>query len=529
MRFLEQWSGKWSRVRAQSADKDSDFFTDSFYHRGSIDQTLIADLLELIDKQLHSLTSESNWSLTLYLLYSETDSAAFGRWEVRREIKQGLIDHYRDEVKAAPGAGKNIGRHGLDAVGYSLWLPSIESSIQCRLKDYNSFGGSVDLDVYLAEENSSLTANGRLSTLMRVLPIIRDQEIVSGAVDFEGNIAISPHVEVSQRGVRGERNVIYFTHPHSSVVVGPHAGCDLYAPSLDRVAIFTAGDGELQLDKPLRSLNHVNPQEWQGCDFRLRYSTSRVLGAGASFGQLLEEREATRNVRLQVIARVLPRPKGEAPNGYGLDWCELSSQVSRTVRVSIRLDAKLSLGVDSDDRLFIWQSAQRTLIDIDESGAVFTVNDRKFRWEPDETGVFYGSLYFEESELHLIETRIGNVSTEKEASWIIARGSHAEFLPLLEHYTDDALISRRGSIVVHSNGEGTIEIGLAKERRGKLFFLENGSWRSAQQSTVQQSSIGAFVGQEFVFGSSRFRITRQGKPYRREKHWSGNFDLIRKN
>ena len=533
MNFLEQWSGKWSgkwsRIRTQSGEKDADFFSDALYHRGTIDGALIADLLELVEKRLHALTARSNWSLTLYILYSQLDGFTFGRWETRRELKKGLVEHYRDEVKASSGTGQNIGRQGLEAFGYSLWLPSVESVIQSRLKDYDEKGGFVDLDLYLAEDNSSLTANGRLYTLVRVLPIVRDQENISGAVEFEGNIAISPHVEMSQRGLRGESNVIYLSQSNASVVLGPHVGCDLYAPSLDRVTVFSAGDEELKINKPLRSLTHVNANEWQGTDFRLRYSTSKDIGTGVSFADLLEEREAARNVRLQVIARVLPRAKGETSLGYGQDWGELSSQVSREVKVSIRLDATSSLGIDSEGRVFVWMNTQRRLIEIDDSGSVFSVNERRFRWVPDETGVFHGSLYFEDTEPLLQETRGESLPLDKEATWIIARGSHPEFLSLLARYTEDGLISRRGSIIVRSNGRGEIEISLANARSGKLFLWEDGAWRSTQQSTLNQSKIGTFVGQEFVFGSSRYRLTRQGKPYRKEKHWSGAFDLIRKN
>jgi hypothetical protein len=524
-----QISGKLSRARAQSGVKDSDFITDCLYHRGTIDQALIEDLLELIEKRIHSLTSQSNWSLTLYILHSQLDSSTFGRWEARRELKKGLIDQYRNEVKASPGASQNIGRQGLETFGYSLWLPSVESGIQCRLKDYDDSGGYVDLDLYLAEDNSSLTANGRLSTLVRVFPIVRDQDVVSGVLEFDGNIAISPHLEVSQRGARGESNLIYLTRPDASVVLGPHVGCDLYAPSLDRVAVFTAGDEELKIDKALRSLNRVYANEWQGTDFRLRYSTSTEVGAGLSFGKVLEEREATKNIRLQVMGRILPRPRDQGPNGYGSDWCELSSQVSREVKVSIRLDARSSVGIDSEDRLFIWLNKQRRLMEIGDGGSVFTVNEKKFRWEPDETATFYGSLYFEDSDAQLAETRIANLSVDKDATWIIARGSHSEFLPLLAHYTEDGLISRRGSIMVHSSGRGTIEIGVANKMNGQLFFWENGNWRSTQQSTLHEKNIGVFVGQDFVFGSSRYRLTRQGKSYRKEKHCSGAFDVIRKN
>jgi hypothetical protein len=523
-----QISGRWSRARAQTSAKYGDFVTDHLYHRSAIDQTLIEDLLELIEKRLHALTAQSNWSLTLYILYSQSDSATFGRWEARRELKKGLIAQYRNELKAASGTGQNIGRQGLETFGYSLWLPSVESGIQCRLKDYDDAGGYVDLDLYLAEDNSSLTAGGQLSTLVRVSPIMRDQEVVSGALELEGNIAISPHLEVSQRGARGESNRVYLSRSDESVVLGPHVGCDLYAPSLDRVAVFTPGDEELKIDKALRSLNHVNPNEWQGADFRLRYSTSTETSAGVSFGQVLEEREATKNIRLQVMARILPRVKGDGPNGYGSDWGELSSQVAREVKVSIRLDARSSFGIDSDGRLFVWLNNQRRLMEIGDRGSVFSVNERKYRWEPDETGIFYGSLYFEDSEPQLTETRIADIPVDKEATWIIARGSHSEFLPLLPHYTEDGLISRRGSVVVHSNGRGTIEIRVANNVSNQLFFWENGKWRATQQSTLQQKSIGVFVGQEFVFGSSRYRLTRQGKPYLREKHWSGAFDVIRK-
>ena len=524
-----QISGKWSRARAQTGARYGDFVTDHLYHRGAIDQTLIEDLLELIEKRLRSLSAQSNWSLTLYILYPQSDAATFGRWEARRELKKGLIAQYRNELKASPGTGQNIGRQGLDTFGYSLWLPSVESGIQCRLKDYDDAGGYVDLDLYLAEDNSSLTANGRLSTLVRVSPIVRDQEVVAGALEFDGNIAISPHLEVSQRGARGESNLIYLTQPDAGIVLGPHVGCDLYAPSLDRVAVFTPGDEELKIDKPLRSLNRGNANEWQGADFRLKYSTATETGAGASFGQVLEEREATKNVRLQVMARILPRAKDDGPNGYGSDWGELSSQVSRAVKVSIRLDARSSFGIDSEDRLFVWLNNQRRLMEIGDRSSVFTVNERKYRWEPDETGVFHGSLYFEDSEPQLTETRIADIPVDKEATWIIARGSHAEFLPLLVHYTEDALISRRGSILIHSSGRGTIDISVAKNVSNQLFFWENGNWRPARQSTLQQKSIGVFVGQEFVFGSSRYRLTRQGKSYRKEKHWSGAFDVIRKN
>jgi hypothetical protein len=527
MRFEWLLSGKWARGRTQTGEKYSDFVTDSIYHRGVVDKGLIEDLLELIEKGLRSLTAQSNWSVTLYLLYSQIDSSAFGRWETRRELKKGLVEQYRDEVKASRAVGQNIGRQGLEAFGYSLWLPSVESSIQCRLKDYDETAGFVDVDLYLAEDNSSLTAHGRLSTLVRVLPIIRDEEVVSGGVEFDGNIALSPHLDVSQRGVRGESNVIYLTHTDASVVLGPHVGCDLYAPSLDRVAVFTAGN-ELKLDKPLRSLNRVNANEWQGTDFRLKYSTSTAVGTGVNFEQVLDEREATKDVRLQVIARVLPRPRDEGPNGYGSDWCELSSHVSRDVKVSIRLDARSSFGIDSDDRLFIWLNSSRRLMEIGDSGLVFTVNERKFRWEPDETGVFYGSLYFEDSDVQMTETRIASLPMDKESTWIIARGSHHEFLPLLAHYTEDALISRRGSIIVHSSGRGTIDFSVTNKASGQLFFRESGNWRSTQQGTLDQKNIGLFVGQEFVFGSSRYRLTRQGKTYRKEKHWSGAFDLIRK-
>ena len=528
MGILGQWSGKWTRARAQRSENYSDFVTDCLYHRGGVDQVLIEDLLELIEKRLHSLAAQSNWSVTIYLLYARVDSAAFGRWEARRELKKGLVEHYRNEVKSS-GPGQNIGRTGLEAIGYSLWMPSVESLIQCRLKDYGDAGGFVDLDLYLAEDNSSLTANGRLSTLMRVLPIIRDQEVVTGRIEFDGNIAISPHLDVSQRGARGDSNVIYLTRPGASIVLGPHVGCDLYAPSLDRVAIFTTGNGELKIDRPLRSLSRVNADEWRASDFRLRYSTATEIKTGVTFGQVLEEREASSNVRLQVMARVLPRPRSEVPTGYGLDWCELSSQVSRPVKVSIRLDGRSSLGIDSEDRLFVWLDTQRRMVDIGENGSVFNVNERKFRWEPDETGAFYGSLYFEDSEVRLTETRVATLPLDKETTWIIARGSHPEFLSLLVHYTEDGLISRRGSVIVHTNGSGTLAISLANKVNSQLFFWENGDWRSTQQNTLDQKSIGVFVGQEFVFGSSRYRLTRQGKTYRKEKHWSGTFDLIRKN
>src|ERR1044072_2224165 len=111
---------------------------------------------------------------------------------------------------------------------------------------------------------------------------------------------------------------------------------------------------------------------------------------------------------------------------------------------------------------------------------------------------------------------------------MIARGSHHEFLPLLAHYTEDALISRRGSIIVHSSGRGTIDFSVTNKMSGQLFFRESGNWRATHQGTLDQKNIGVFVGQEFVFGSSRYRLTRQGKTYRKEKHWSGAFDLIRK-
>ncbi|HEY6804200.1 MAG TPA: hypothetical protein VI306_11510 [Pyrinomonadaceae bacterium] len=530
MRFIEQWSGKWSgkwsRIHAQGGDKVSDFFTESVYHRGGIDQQLIEDLLGLIEKRLHSLTVQSNWCLTLYILYSQADSFTFGRWESRRELKKGLVEHYRNVVKATPTAGQNIGRQGLEAFGYSLWSPSLESPIQCRLKDYDEFGGYVDLDLYLAEDNSSLTAKGRLSTLVRALPIIRDQEIVLGGLEFDGNIAISPHIEMSQRGTRGERNLIYLTRPDVPVVLGPHVGCDLYVPSLDRVAIFTAGNDELKIDKPLRSLNRLSENEWQGSDFRLKCLTSEEIGVSTSFGEMLEKREATRSARLQVIARVLPRPKGEGPHGYGLDWCELSSQVSRNVKVSLRLDVHSSIGIDSDDQLFVWLNTQRRFIEIGERGD-FQVNERKFRWEPDETGVFYGSVYFEDSDSLLIETRTEHLSLDKETTWLVSRGPHPEFASLLGRYTEDGLISRRGSIMIHSSLSGTIEISLTNNKSGHLFFRESGNWHATRQSTVDQKSLGTFVGQEFIFGSSRYRLTRQGKPYRKEKHWSGTFDLIR--
>ncbi|MGH9970686.1 MAG: hypothetical protein ACREBG_23250 [Pyrinomonadaceae bacterium] len=516
--------------------KHSDFASYSVYHRSTVDQSLIEDLLELVENLFRSLAPQANWSITLYLLYSQTDSRAFGSWEIRRELKKCLVEHHVNEVQTLSdlGDGRSTDRQALETLGYTLALPSSESPIQCRLKGYDSSAslnpGSVDLDMYVAEDQSFITAKGRLTALVQILPIVRDQEMIYGGIECDGNIAISPHVDVSQRGARGGRRVLYLTQPETSFSLGPHVGCDLYAPSIDKVLVLTAKNNKLTLDQHSRVLNQVNEKECRGSDFHLAYSTSSDLGAGRDLGQVLNEREATENVHLEVVARVLPRRKGDGPNGYGLDWCELSSQVSREVKVSIRLDGKSTLAVDSEDCVFVLLNAQRTIMEVGDAGMIFKVNERKYRWEPDVSGIFYGSLFFEDDDAHSAEARLTSFPPDQEATGIVARGIHSELLSLLVNYTEDELISRRGSIVFHSNGRGRIEVSVVnKVGGGQLFVHTNDSWRSLQQSTVILEGFNVVEREEFVFGSSRYRLTRKGKAYRKVLHWTGTFDLIRKN
>lgn len=509
------------------------------YHRQKVDDELAADILRALESAFSRLTEESDWSAVLYLFYAPTDSRAFNLWEARRELKKRVAELFLAEARRDYGESldvKEVNDLALSRWNYSLEIVSPDHPYRCRLRGYSGLQQSAvtyyaDVDIYLIEAAPGVTASGRFSTQWRALPVVADREKVCCILTARGNTYVSPHVDLSQRFIRGRQNQIYITGRQRQVLVGPTPYCDLVDPSLSQPV-------RISTDENMKGLNGNERDndaraERQFTDFGLEF-----LNAGNAeserdnrFLELLRVRAEVRDYSLQAVARVIPREAGGGSGAYGADWCHLGLTLSRPVLVSLPLGDNGAIGVDKNAKVFVWNKADRHVEPISASGQHFRVGSQLYRWEADNNNLFYGFIYFEDEAARLTgKRRVTVIPAELSLDGVIARGAGFGKLaqPLLPDYREDELVSQSGSLALSSDGEGRFEISLAdSSSRHKLFIVQPEAGRRYHAVTPENGgTITASAPFSFIFGSTWYRVGIGESAYYLRPHWSGKYQVL---
>jgi len=481
------------------------------------------DLLCRVEDALECLDARQNWVMYLYVLYAAEEEPLFGRWETRDSLKAGLIRYFEHEAA-------NLRGETLEHWAYSLTsAPHPGLALRCRLAAVSPGPvGTVDIEVYLLSAPLGTAALGRFALVMRILPVIPDDEEVLGVISCSGTASVAPHIDGSQRGARGRQCHVFLTSHFRSLLVGPYPGCDLLIPTAARITWvrFDAGDWRLQrAGEPSQPWPEAR---WSGPDFELT-AESQSLGL---LGDVLHRKLLAREYSFEVVGRVLPRPAGEAPVGYGADWCDLRSRWHRPVKVSVRLQGGDVLAADDRDEAVLWLATDRQGRALAPSGLSRASDGRLYRWEPDPQGFFYGTLFFEpESGRSPDSSHVTTIPGDQTTTTLLgrgsglARGSHA----LLPDYRDDELTSSRGCMRLYSDSTGRfrVEVTEAAPHR-RLFLLDPfGRWLFLPDGTPHGAPIALPEPREFVFGASRYRIVPAGPAFRTVAHWSGSFSVLK--
>jgi hypothetical protein len=269
------------------------------------------------------------------------------------------------------------------------------------------------------------------------------------------------------------------------------------------------------------------PQLIQGNDFSLRYLVDTAFERGGSrqFGSVVRERITQRDFSLAVVARVLPRGKDHGSTGYGADWCGLNSP-GRPIQVSLRFAEHLVIAADEGGAVFLRDELRNQDKALKDSETI-VVEGIQYRWQADSTGTFCGYLFFDDSGSAVSRKRSTRIPADESLSGVIARnGPVAGKIALLTEYGDDELISRRGGILLESDGKGSFDIAVASTSTLRhLFILDGETWRSCNTNDVE--SVRLKLPGEFAFGSSRFSLTEDGRAYSLRHHWSKSYEVLR--
>jgi len=502
----------------------------AIYHRGDLDDRLVDEVLRSLEVAFSQLNDDTNWALAFYLIYAPTDRNYFNTWSTRHELKKAVATLFWKEAAKVIHGTPDPEESLLREYGFSLRLYDPESPFRCRIeKSRADLSGqdwfSVEADLFLCEDAYDLTARGRFAALARALPIIQDEEPVSGKLICDGNIEVSPHLDSSQRGARGRRKQIYVTKRSVPLLVGPHPGCDLLASSMK--SSYWMNLVEI---RKARTLDTRPESEGRivaaGDDFNIRYldAERNKEGVTQKFVTVLREVLERRDLSLEVIGRVLPRGSGDRLSGYGTDWCHLSS-AERPLKVSLRLSHNAILAADSKDVVFVRDEVKRVDRDLQDSDSV-VVEDVRYTWQRDSTGFFYGSLFFEKVGEAADPKRRTCIPIDEPVSGVIARSAVVPHkTSLLAEYHDDEFISQRGSINIESDGEHSVAIGPTLTSNLGIYVLEKSKWRCFDR-TADRQLIQLRVPCEFAFGSSRFALTYDRNAYSLEPHWSNFYTTI---
>lgn len=512
----------------------------TIYHRGTIDDLLVEDVLRKLESALSQLEDGSDWAVVLYLLYAPGDRSAFNLWEVQPEIKRRLAEWFQDEAYRAIGRPNTLDEYTLDEWGYTLKMEEPDRPFHCFLKGDAgdaSANHCADVDIYLAEAVPGLTAKGRFASLVRTLPIIPDSERLLGSVSLEGHGWVSPHVSISQRHASGRQSRVYLTERFTNVLAGPYIGCDLFVPSLQR-PVWTDSE-KLRSGASASRWPHVLKEKLAD-DAYLAFEFYGTDGPRSNephdFRELLHGRAGVHDFWLRVTGRVLPRALGEGSAGYGADWRELSSRAGRRVKVSVRLNEDGdAIAADGEDKILIWRNRSEVLEEIESNGLVIHIGDQDYRWERDTTETFYGSLCFcdradQTRETRALKQRTSHVPADEPMVGMIARGSSLACgtSPLLPAYSSDDLVSWRGSILFYSDGKGKFEVGVAETSAHRdIFILERDkSWRRHEAVSGERQLLELPSPHEFIFGSSRYKVLSARSAYELRPHWFGDYQVV---
>ncbi len=512
----------------------------TIYHRQKVDDELAADILRALESAFSRLTEETDWSAVLYLFYAAEDSRAFNLWEARRELKKRVAELFLAEARRDCGETldvKSLNKLALARWNYSLEIISLDYPYQCRLRGYSGSQQSVtyyaDVDIYLIEAAPGMTASGRFRAHWRALPVAADQEKVRCILTARGNTYISPHVDLSQRFIRGRENQIYITGRQRGVLVGPNSYYDVVSPSLSQPIWVSAGEN---MDGLLGAGRDEAGAEREFTDFSLKFLRPHNADGerGGRFLELLRTRAEVRDYNLEAVARVVPREAGGGPGAYGADWCQLGLTLSRRILVSLPLGDNGVIGVDENNNVLAWSKADRRVEHISDTGQRFRLGNQLYRWEPDEARLFYGFIYFEDEGSRRNENkRSGVIPAELSFQGVIARGAGFEQLtqPLLPDYLEDELVSQSGSVAVSSDGEGRFEVSLADGSSGRrLFMVQQEGGRPYQAVTPETGGmVRASAPFSFIFGSTWYRVRLGESAYRLRPHWSGKYQVLETN
>lgn len=512
-------AGPRGEAEPRPAGELSQLAWESIYHRGVIDEALADEMLRRLEGVFSRLSSDRNWFVALYLLCSPYDRSSFNSWEVRTEIKRMMASLFWKEAGGQWGGGLSraeLAERALREWGCTLELPDETAPFRCRLQKPAVANGaadwfSADAEVYLSEGHTDVTTRGKLALLTRALPVAGDAEPLRGVLLCESGVAVAPHLDLSQRGARGRTNHVYLTETNTELLIGPHPGCDLLSETLPSAHW-------IKCDPAAGDISG-------GSDLHLRYSDSGTAGLGrhSRFGDVLRERAQQTDFSVRVVGRVLPRADDDFARGYGEDWCELSSPDLR-VRVSLRLAGNALIAADETGVVFLWNESDRTRRDVTD-GQLIEAGGKRYRWQADAAGAFYGSLLFEDQDARLRSQRI-----PADVAWggVITRGGSLVDgkVPLLAEHCDDELISRRGSVIVESDGEGSFSLGVvASATQRNLFVLRGSGWGCIRLADASET-MTLRPPCEFVYGSTRFSLARNGRAYTLRLHWSGLYDVL---
>ena len=503
-------------------------------HRGALDSLLAEDVLRRLESALSQIWEGADWIVALYLLYSPEDRHLFNSWDIPPNFKMLVAEHFQESARREMGNdvdSDELKNYTLEHWGYYLEWRDDDETFCCWLKDSSDPHGFffADIGIYFFEAAPGISSKGRFTTVVRSLPIITNGEPLRAALSFDGQGWVAPHIELSQRRASGGQKRIYFTRMLSNIIIGPFVGCDLVVPSLQS-AVRIACPESLQ-NKDSEWFDRLKNKYGLGADFNMELfgQDSKV-----TFGQLLDRQAEARHFSLKVVARVLPRAHGSKPSEYGSDWCNLSAQLPYRVLVSVRLNEEGdAIAADEHDKVFIWRNGDKTPQEVGPGEQFFKIGNQDYLWEPDESGTFYGSLTFKESDEGMpykARKRRAFIPADKPFPGVIARGGAYVFgmESLLSEYVDDDLISARGSINLYSDGKGHFKVTVAETSALRTMFILEASnqWRSYSPDTDSKKEVEISNYPEFIFGSSRYQVAKNGRAYKLPEHWSGKYRFL---
>jgi hypothetical protein len=531
----KSWHRRFETILMASAATKAQLLTyKPIYHRGRIDDHLLEDALRRLESSLSQLPDGHDWAIVMYLLYAPNDRGIFEQWNIRTEFKEHLALWFLNEAELACGNKAPYIRlrdYALQEWRYALESDDSNAPIHCRFFTSTEEECFADVDIYFAQASPDLAAKGRLASVVRAIPVIRDDEGLIAKISFKGNGSIAPHIDMGQRRARGRQNCIYLSDRFSSILIGPRVGCDIVIPSLKEAHWISGGDKISQDGKPEIIFNE-DLKSHSDLELEIIYMKANQTGGQTTFGSLLHSRSAIQDYYLKVIARVLPKGVNKGPGGYGADWCDLRHQIGRDVEVSVALGDGNAIASDAEGHVFVFRNGMCEEVTRDDQA--LAIDGQPYRWKSDSTGTFYGFLYFNGPAANMgsDERRVAIIPSDQPIAGVIARGASSPASPdgmirLLTRYEDDRLISHSGSILFYSYGNGDFEIAVTdiSIQRDLFVLKESGHWEYHKISNEMNPAI-LQAPIEFVFGSSHYQVTQGRGSYLLQKHWSEEFEVL---